>query len=221
MTMPNNLHCPQCGAALQQPNPQTKLLTCDYCSSTLLIEQSGLSYQAISSKLENKQSLLSKKAFFHWYQQGNQQSESQHYQAQGYIQFSHEEGIRTEWWVTDEQGESWWLSEEDENCFLLQDTNTTEIRNVRDWDSLQPNTQLRHDGKDWIVTEKKQLTYHGFQGELPHLPLHSAPLKYTYLTTQNAETLVLIFDTNPTNQQSLKVRHGFWLDPFELTVKDK
>lgn len=198
-----NMNCPQCGSDIILHSQSAKLVSCNHCASTLLIEPARLQLSDIESHIQNKLSLLKQGGSFIW--------KEQQFQAQGFIQLKHDEGYRKEWWVLDNQKNSYWLSEEDENFFLIQDKKLNE--EVPPWITLQLNTQLHLADKNWLVTEKRTQHYYGLQGQLPYLPHQTETLYYTYLTGENAQTLVLIFENN-----QVRSREGNWLDPFEIEI---
>jgi len=188
----SSINCPHCGAHVEQTDARNKIQTCQYCSQTLLIE----------AKPAKKMALIHQGQMIKW--------REKHYKPQGFIQFKHDEGYRTEWQVVDEQDKPYWLSVDDENLFLMQDKacNNTFPK----WATLQVNRQLSYQGQDYLVTEKRLLHYVKAEGTAAHQqPEH--PLKYTYLTGKDAKCLLLIFD-----QHNVLCRQGFWLDPFEIEV---
>jgi len=199
--------CPQCGSEITLHSRLAKLVSCNHCGSTLLIEPTGLSQSDIESHIQAKLSLLKQGGSFIW--------REQQFFPQGFIQLKHNQGYRKEWWVLDKQKNSYWLSEEDENFFLLQDLVMDDVamdkKDIPPWLSLQVNTQLSSNNKNWLVTEKRMHNYSGFQGQIPDLPNQEETLYYTYLTGENAESLVLIFENN-----QIRSRQGYWLDPFEI-----
>lgn len=197
------MNCPQCGSGIILHSLLAKLVSCNHCASTLLIEPNGLTLSDIKSQFQKKLSLIKQGGSFIW--------KEQQFQPQGYIQLGHNEGFRKEWWVLDNQKNAYWLSEEDENFFLLQDRQLNE--DIPPWMTLQVNTQVHFAGKTWLVTEKRAQKFYGFQGQISYLPHQTKTLNYTYLTGVNAESLVLIFEDN-----QIRCRQGFWLDPFEIEV---
>lgn len=195
------MNCPQCGSGIILYSPLAKLVSCNHCLSTLLIEPTGLKLRNIESHIQNKLSLIKQGRGFIW--------KEQQFQPQGFIQLKHDEGYRKEWWVLDIHKNSYWLSEEDENFFLLQDKKLSE--DIPPWLTLQVNTQFKLADKSWLVTEKRAQKFYGFQGQVSYLPHQTETLYYTYLTGENAQSLILIFEHN-----QIRCRQGYWLDPFEI-----
>jgi len=195
------MNCPHCGSSIVLQSLLAKLVSCNHCASTLLIEPNGLMLSGINSHIQDKLSLIKQGEAFIW--------RNQKFEPQGFIQLKHDEGYRKEWWVLDNHNNSFWLSEDDENFFLLQDKELNE--KTPPWSTLQVNTQLYLTENNWLVTERRTLSFHGFQGQISYLPHQAGTLNYTYLTGENAESLVLIFEGD-----QIRYRQGFWLDPFEI-----
>ena len=191
------LNCPQCGSLIKLNESTTKLISCHHCSSTLLIESSGLVQHSIQSNMKIG-------VTFSWKEQS--------YHPQGYFLVKHGNGYRKEWWVLDDLKNSFWLIEEDEDLFLLKDNNESNY-SIPPWMTLQVNTQLNLDNKSWLVTQKGTYQYQGFQGTVPVNQADDKPIYYTYLISKNAQTLMFLF-----RQDQIQVRSGYWLDPFEISI---
>lgn len=192
----SSINCPHCGAHVAQADALNKIQTCKYCSQTFLVE----------AKPEKQLALIHHGQMIKW--RGKQ------YKPQGFIQFKHDEGYRTEWHVLDDKNASYWLSVDDENLFLMQDKSCDTP--FPQWEALQVNTQLVYQDETYLVTEKRVLHYFKVEGIASSKPTASH-LKYTYLTGQDAKCLLLIFNQH-SNQQSVSCRQGYWLDPFDIKV---
>jgi len=200
--------CPHCGSEITLRSALAKLIQCNHCASTVLVEPAGVRLSNIKSTIQSKLSLIKQGGNFTW--------KHQQFQPQGFIQLKYDEGFRQEWWVLDNNENSYWLSEEDESFFLLQDAKISDemLKDIPPWLTLQVNKQIQLVGKSWLVTEKRTQHYYGFEGELPYIPDQKETINTTYLTGENAESLVLIFENNKP-----RIRQGYWLDPFEINVQ--
>lgn len=208
------MNCPQCGSALPDHVWQTKLVQCDYCDSTLLVEANRISKQTLQSRTIERQSLLEKGGLFQW--------RDQRFRPQGFIQYEHTDGYLTDWWVTNEQADeqstkqhtAFWLSEDDEHFFLTQEHACTAEADSAGlaWSTLQPNRELTLLNQKWLVTRKQVLRYTGMQGALPVTTF--SPIRHLlYLAQPNATSLLL--DCSETGD-IIGCRKGSWLDPFEI-----
>ncbi|KAG1707652.1 hypothetical protein GQR58_003312 [Nymphon striatum] len=133
----------------------------------------------------------------------------------GFIQFQHDEGYRKEWWLLDEDQQTYWLSQEDEDLFLVKPSSSQSI-DLPAWALLQPNTQIDFGGNNWQVTEKRILDFYGYNGSLPIEPSEKTQLKYSYLTNSEAESLILIYSGT-----EIVARQGWWLDPLEVLASQQ
>ena len=102
-----------------------------------------------------------------------------------------------EYQIVDSSNQIHYLTKEDEDCHLTQ---VMKLENLPldshyNWHSLLPNTQLELLNKTWLVTEKKQI----------------GNKKLSYLTSYNAEVLVLEF-----SNRLIKAQIGFWFDSMEI-----
>lgn len=191
----NSLQCPQCGAGLPTSALGSKLVQCTHCHTALLLERQG--------EPVVKPSLLNAGHVFHW--------RGQNFRAQGHVQFAHAEGLLREWrLVREADGAIFWLGENDESWFLLQDVACESAASLH-WSSLQPNRQLALLGEEWLVTEKYALQCLGTQGVMAETCRAGAVFRQVYLARPDASILLLIWDDG-----GLHCRRGDWLDPFEI-----
>lgn len=196
-----SLTCPQCASPLETLSLQTKLVMCAHCHSSLLVEKKQVRNVNLDSQIHDRLSLIYKQQAFVW--------KTGSFTPQGFIQYKHNHGYRTDWWVLDDHQQSFWLYEDAETFFLLKDI-AVSLTEFPAWERLQPNTQLEVLDKHWLVTEKQELAYQGIYGNLPETEINQH-LRVTYLVAQQAETLVLQY-----HQEQIQCRQGYWLDPFEL-----
>ncbi len=185
-----NLNCPKCGSPINY-ELNNRLVQCQFCHSSLMLE-TLLNHHPLQIPL-NKKLLI------------NRQS----YQIQNIIQYSHCQGIRSEYLLVNQLGEEFHLSKDDEDVALLK---TIRLQNINsnkplEYNSLEPNTQVIIDGFEWLVTEKRQM-----------ITFPDKQFNYIYLTGENAELLVLIF-TGLTVESLSEIRQGFWLSPFDLFLQ--
>ena len=82
------MNCPQCGSEIILHSLLAKLVSCNHCASTLLIEPNGLALSHIESHIQNKLSLIKQGESFIW--------KEQQFESQGFVQLKHDEGFRKE-----------------------------------------------------------------------------------------------------------------------------
>ena len=197
------INCPHCGAQVQAQDAENSVWHCQHCSHSLLLE----TLPNIRCLLyEDTAPLIAIGTTFAW--QGEQ------YHCLSYLRFHHPQGIRTEWAVKNTAEESYCLIVDDEHLFLVQ-AQSQPLEQALFWESLQPNTELQYDGIKWLVTE--QLAMQFDQASDPQYALlrtEGSTRRDIYLVAENAETLILTF-----TKTAIQVRRGFWLDPFDIEVR--
>ena len=175
------IQCPQCSAALAIKNNDHRIFSCQYCSSSIVLEHNSTTLARLI-KLEEAVNIRSNR-----------------YRAVDFNLYHCEAGTRIEWQMLNNQDKAYILTEDDENFSLVTAINI-HLDKALNWNSLLVNTQISLNNMNWLVTEKRLL-----KDSLDQ------QLKYSYLTNENAELLVIIF-----KQNHITCRKGFWFDPFEL-----
>jgi len=198
----NATNCPYCGAEIQEQEVGNKIWYCRHCSHSLLLEAQPF-IQPIQSTTDSSALLSLGSSFI---------CRQQRYTTYGFLNFAHNEGIRTEWLVKDGSDDDYYLVADDENFFLLQ-SQAKQQSEIPNWESLQPNTHFNYSGKDWLVTEQRRMTLEDFSSNALPSDLKNSSRNDTYLIADNAETLMIMF-----NDDAMAFRQGFWLDPFEIEV---
>jgi hypothetical protein len=175
------IHCPQCNAEVGIKNNSNMIFSCQYCLSSIVLENDST---ALERLIKLKQSV---------------DIRSNSYRAVDFSLYHCEVGTRIEWQMLNKQNEAYILTEDDENFSLVTAINI-HLDKALNWNSLLVNTQVNLNNTNWLVTEKRLMKNSLGQ-----------QFKYSYLTAENAELLVIIF-----TQNHITYRKGFWFDPFEL-----
>lgn len=176
------VNCPNCSSAIK--NPKQTLITCQYCDSSFMLEARSLKQDSLIEM--NKTFYIQSQAFTAIRQQKQ----------------PHDNGVRVDYLVQNEQKELYWLMIEDEDIALVKtaqsklDEKSGEKLN---WHTLLPNSQIKLLEKHWLVTQKRALQNKS---------------KQSYLSNQAAELVILSFENN-----SIYYQQGRWLDAFEIDSK--
>ena len=201
--------CPQCGDSLDVGI--ARLVSCPSCSSSVFIENNTVSLSNLSV-VKNTDEYL--------FKVGNiVLINDTTYTPQGYCLYEYEGGFRVEWELHDSEENTFILNQEEENLFLVKQV--SEITSTLPaWSSMQPNTLLSIDDdktkSEWLVVEKKEVTFVAYHGSLKNIPVQNKQLKCTYLSNTEGDCLVLVFDNHGYSDSPHNAYQGWWLDPMDL-----
>ncbi len=195
----NNINCPQCGSALPLSFRHSKLRVCDYCGSSIFLEDDAVRLAGKQSVPSQEPSLIQLQQPFVY--------KHQSYLPIGHIRYSYGKGFWDEWWVINNAGQGIWLTV-DEGDFAFQKP-TKAPKNIH-FDQLSIDTKVG----DWLVTERGHAVCQGYEGELPELVKEGDEFDYVDLSKRGGKLLSLEF-----TEQGIKAYKGFWLDPFDIQVQ--
>ncbi len=194
----NNINCPQCGSALALNFRHSKLRACEYCGSTIFLEDEAV-------RLAGKQSVLSQEASLIQLQRAFRY-QKQSYLPVGHVRYQYEDGFWDEWWVIDHDKGLWVSVDEGDFAFEKRVTAPEKAR--------FENFRLGDEIKGWKVTERGHAVCEGFEGELPELVHQGERFDYVHLSRAGGELFSLEFFEN-----EVKAFKGKWADPFEIEVE--
>jgi DNA-directed RNA polymerase subunit RPC12/RpoP len=158
-------NCPSCGAPLPQKFRYTRLLVCDYCKSTILLNADSLQCLQEKVLLTDYHSLIKLHSFFFWNQTKME--------VIGRIRYQYDSGFWDEWLLLDTANsyEYWWLHE-DEGDFTMFIENPEEmIENFYRYDELKVGAEVRINNTNLLnvfLCEKSEASVMGYEGEIPY-----------------------------------------------------
>lgn len=162
-------NCPNCGAAIRFRSADLPVKVCDYCRSAIV--RSGDHLEAIGRIAEVPEDVSP-------LQIGARGSdEGQGFEVIGRVRWKWTDGGWNEWLILFQDGSSAWLGEAMGRYMLLRQIDhsglrTGAVRKLRDDRPVVPGDEATIDGIDYRVTDVKEATCAGSEGELPY----SAPL---------------------------------------------
>jgi len=192
------MNCPQCSHPISLAKQSEKLFTCPYCSAALLIETLRQQKHDLYEKVLQQQSLITEGEGFRW--------ADRYLQPLGYIQYEHNQGYLTDWWVSDEHDGFYWLSVDDEDYILSQDYRV--ITEPIPWHSLQLNREISLLGETWLLVKKQKLAAIASKGCTAAWANNTE-----LLTLVGASAKILLINLS---DNRVTLREGEWLDPFEI-----
>ena len=194
-----SFQCPNCGAPLATKFRFTKLITCEYCDSSVLLD-------GAAAKVAGKQGVMADYPSLLQLQQ-NFRHESWTFQPVGRARFEYEHGFWDEWWVVSGDDGKW--VSVDEGDFAIQQS--VELEQTPDVADLELGQHIQLLDQQLYVTERGHAVCIGMQGELPELI--SIGDEYDYLHLSGTEARLYTLEIK---QDQISCYEGFWLDPFEI-----
>jgi len=192
------INCPQCGDAMPLYFAYAKIAQCDSCKSTIFIEDDAVRLAGESSVLSDEVSLIELNTTFVY--------KNVSYLPVGMIRYSYGRGFWEEWWLEDNSGGSFWLSVDEGDMVLEQETN--EEYNIEFFDSLEVGKIVE---ERWIVTELGDAICDGFVGSLPFVINRGDTHRYAHLSGKSASLKTLEM-----RDGKVYVYSGYWVDNFKI-----
>lgn len=199
----DNHNCPQCGAALPRTFRHAKLTVCEFCDSTIYLEDDAVRLAGTQSVLPDAPSLLRLQTPFTYHHST--------YLPVGHIRYQYPNGYWDEWWVMDGSGRGVWISV-DEGDFAFEHPITLEQTPPR-LPLLRLGETVTLDGKDWQVTELDKAKCQGFRGELPEIITQGETFAYAHLSAAGSALMTLEY-----HNEGITAYRGKWVDPFEIKI---
>lgn len=192
------INCPQCGASLPLYFAHAKLVQCEFCGSSIFLDDEEARLAGNSSVLAPEPSLIKLGMTFSY--------ASKSYLPMGMIRYSYGRGFWEEWWVKDSSEDEYWLSV-DEGDMVLEKRVANEY-DTGVFDDIVLGQAL---GKEWVVTEIGIGTCEGFSGSLPKVITVGHKHKYFHLSGYNAT-----LKTVEISSEGMETFVGKWISPFEI-----
>ncbi len=195
------INCPQCGAKLPIYIEQTKLLQCQYCGSTIFLEDKEARLAGYSSTLTPEPSLIKLAQVFRY--------KHKFYFPLGKIRYSYGRGFWEEWWLKDNKDQTYWLSI-DEGDFALEQEDQEVPYTLKMLKDIEIGQELDN---AWIVTEIGKGVCKGFEGSLPWDIKIDEEYRYIQLSDENANLRTIEIE-----KENIQSFTGRWIDPFDIEV---
>lgn len=192
------INCPQCGASLPLYFAHAKLAQCEFCHSTLFLDDASARVAGESSVLAPEPSLIKLNQAFSY--------NKKHYLPIGMIRYSYGRGFWEEWWIKDSSGEEYWLSV-DEGDVVLERL----IANEEDVSIFKDAIIGQKIGSKWIISEIGIGVCEGFIGLLPKTITIGQEHTYLHLSGYHAQLKTLELHTS-----RMQSYIGKWLNTFDI-----
>ncbi|MEP2715710.1 DUF4178 domain-containing protein [Pseudophaeobacter sp.] len=200
----SEMNCPNCGDRVSPAIKSIKMITCNSCATTLLLEDEGLR-QAGEQGILHEVPMICKVGDTLRIGRGQ-------YQILGHARFSYGRGTWDEFWALDKSREPVWISVDEGDLILQRPLPSASWPEYRG--SLRLGRTLRYKNESFRVDEDGTGTCVGVKGSFGH------PLKvgetYRFLNLQGENGTVLSAEIDGKDYEWFI---GSWVDPFEVEVK--
>ena len=205
--MAEAFNCPSCAAELKKEIQQTKHIICEYCQSSIFLEDDSIKDMGKIAQLAQAPSILELGQYFEY--------RGWNFIPVGKVRYGYGRGWWEEWYVTDTSGATKWISI-DEGHIAIEEKEERSENIIHPSSSLVTGSSLELEIKNkkynFIITEMKRCKCLGAEGELPFVIIPDEKFHYVdLLTSDGVSATIEIFDDGT---QDLFL--GSWVDPFDI-----
>jgi DNA-directed RNA polymerase subunit RPC12/RpoP len=198
------MNCPNCGAELPQTVLRAKMVACDYCESTVLLEDDTLKTAGTKGVMAEEPSLFALGRELHYRRET--------FLPVGQARFSYPQGWWDEFWAVDGGGQGVWVSVDE-----------GEIAVERPYDidvSLDPahlrlGKTIALNGERFKVTEADHATCTALRGEFPETLYVGQTYDYWHLSGPMGRLVTLEYA-----EGEFAASEGVWVDPYLIRAEN-
>lgn len=201
-------NCPSCGAAAPPLLKHSKLAVCNYCNSTLFVNDAQVQSAGEKSVLSETPSILTMACRF--------QMSQWTFEPIGRIRYEYGSGETAgsgdwdEWWVLQSDGKTRWISN-DEGEYVVQ--NKVALQgDPPPYENLVIGTDINLFSQKLRVTELNCATCLGVEGQLPEVIKIGDSHRYAHLESAKGVLITAEYD----EQDAATFHKGLWVDPFDI-----
>ncbi len=198
--MADDFNCPNCGGQLSRKVAHSKMVTCPYCESTVLLEDETVKLAGVGGVMADEPSLFVLGRAVEY------QGES--YMPIGQARFSYSSGWWDEIWALDGHGNGVWISV-DEGDIAIERNHETDLK--IDERKLKLGARIEFEGEIFRVTEVDRGKCEALRGEFPEEMAVGDTYTYYHLSGARGSLITLEFEDG-----EMYVTEGQWIDPYEI-----
>ena len=205
----SSLLCSACGAPISIHNPATVSIACPYCDCVMIRSDKGLEERGNQSRLPEGYSRL--------YRGAVGTIGDQRFQVLGRVRYSFGKGFWDEWYVMLENGEGYWITEDDYS-FSFQVLYRGSIEALP-YDQYSVGDNIELGERSYQVKEVGNAECLGIEGEVPKgiLPYEQYPY-VDAVSYDGTHVLGLEYDND---QDPPTAFVGRWLVPSDIRLEDE
>jgi len=197
MKFSREINCPQCGSTLPLHFTYTKLAQCPSCGSHIFLDDAGARLAGEQSVLSQEPSLISLNESFSYAHKV--------YTPRGHVRYKFKRFIWDEWWLSDRNGNGYWLSVDDGD-YILEKEIPFDLP-IYSFKKIKLNQEIQ----SWSVTELGEGECLGYEGELPEFLEIGEKHQYAHLSKTDGEMMTIEFFG-----KTKKLYSGKWLDAYDI-----
>lgn len=199
----SNLTCPNCGDAVPDQMKLVKMMTCASCGTTLSVLPSDLTKLGESGDLHDAPRLF---GLGDTVQLGKRRID-----IQGHAQFSYGRGFWDEFWGTDQDGASLWVSVDEGDIAVQTPLHKSHSPRVAARPRLGQTIAFQNSA--YTITELETATCSAFRGSFDEtLELGET---YTFVNLKGEDGAIMSGELWPGGQMWFI---GHWIDPFDVKL---
>ncbi|REK20133.1 MAG: DUF4178 domain-containing protein [Planctomycetota bacterium] len=184
-----SVNCPSCGGDVGVTSPASRVASCPYCNSTLIVNADAVRALGKMALLAETPSCLA----VGW----PATCQDREILVLGRLQYRYDAGLWDEWWVQyADDGSFAWISQ-DEAEYTLERPLKQGLA-VPDFDSVQPGDVVEFGGRKLLVEEKNEAEMVGLQGEIPLDAGPGKPMRYLDLSDKQVHATIEYFNDGST-----------------------
>lgn len=200
------MHCPNCGDLVSPVISSVKMITCNSCTTTLLLEDAGLRLAGEQGVLHDVPMLFGVGDVL--------RIGTQDYETLGHARFSYGRGTWDEFWVSDASGMPFWISVDEGDLIVQRRLLRSQWPKYDGY--LRLGNRVQYEGDEYRVSEVGTGTCIGLKGSFGHQLTVGESYRFLNLQGENGGVLSAEIE-GPQYEWFL----GDWIDPFEVEVKTK
>jgi len=198
--MAEEFNCPNCGGGLSRKVAHSKMVTCPYCESTVLLEDETVKMAGEGGVMADEPSLfvLGRPVEY----------EGESYMPIGQARFSYSSGWWDEIWALDGKGDGVWISV-DEGDIAIEENYQTDFKVSES--KLKLGARVNFEGELFRVTEADRGKCEALRGEFPEEMAVGDTYTYYHLSGPRGRLITLEYEDG-----EMYVTEGQWIDPYEI-----
>jgi DNA-directed RNA polymerase subunit RPC12/RpoP len=197
----DGMNCPNCGAELPGSVLRAKMVACDYCESTVLLEDDALRTAGTKGVMAQEPSLFALGRELRYRRET--------FLPVGQARFSYGAGWWDEFWAVDGGGEGVWVSVDEGEIAVERPYDAGAALSALSPERLAMGAKVQINGERFTVTEADHATCIALRGEFPEALHVGQTYHYWHLSGAQGRLVTLEYSDG-----EFAASEGTWVDPY-------